>query len=73
MAANSIQEALASGRFSYVVELVASAKTPEAKIFQTGADLARIRELSARALPVTREVTQGTIRSASAQAWVRAG
>src|ERR1700689_5885080 len=39
---NPIKEALTSGRFSYIVELVASAKTPEAKIFQTGADLARI-------------------------------
>jgi methylenetetrahydrofolate reductase (NADPH) len=39
---NPIKEALASGRFSYIVELVASAKTPEAKIFQTGSDLARI-------------------------------
>lgn len=39
---NPIREAVTSGRFSCVVELVASAKTPEAKIFQTGADLARV-------------------------------
>lgn len=39
---NPIKEAVTSGQFSYMVELVASAKTPEAKIFQTGADLARI-------------------------------
>ena len=39
---NPIKEALDSGRFSYIVELVASAKTPEAKIFQSGSDLARI-------------------------------
>lgn len=39
---NPIKEALTSGRFSYIVELVASARTPEAKIFQSGSDLARI-------------------------------
>src|SRR5579863_1290995 len=39
---NPIKEALASGRFSYIVELVASQRTPEAKIFQAGSDLARI-------------------------------
>jgi hypothetical protein len=39
---NPIKEALDSGRFSYIVELVASARTPEAKIFQAGSDLARI-------------------------------
>lgn len=39
---NSLKEALDAGRFSYMVELVASAKTPEAKIFQTASDLARI-------------------------------
>src|SRR5580693_6595108 len=39
---NPIREALTSGRFSYIVELVASAKAPEAKIFQSGSDLARI-------------------------------
>ena len=39
---NPIKEALTAGRFSYIVELVASAKTPEAKIFQSGSDLARI-------------------------------
>jgi methylenetetrahydrofolate reductase (NADPH) len=39
---NPIKEALASGRFSYIVELVASQRTPEAKIFQSGSDLARI-------------------------------
>src|SRR5580698_10722102 len=39
---NPIKEALAGKRFSYIVELVASAKTPEAKIFQSGSDLARI-------------------------------
>src|SRR5579863_4343280 len=39
---NPIREALTSGRFSCIVELVASARTPEAKIFQSGSDLARI-------------------------------
>ena len=39
---NPIKEALASGQFSYIVELVASQRTPEAKIFQSGSDLARI-------------------------------
>src|SRR5580658_4146680 len=39
---NPIREALAGGRFSYIVELVASQRTPEAKIFQSGPDLARI-------------------------------
>jgi methylenetetrahydrofolate reductase (NADPH) len=39
---NPIKEALTSGRFSYIVELVASQRTPEAKIFQAGSDLARI-------------------------------
>jgi methylenetetrahydrofolate reductase (NADPH) len=39
---NPIREALVAGRFSYIVELVASQRTPEAKIFQSGSDLARI-------------------------------
>ena len=42
MQSNPIREALTSGRFSYIVELVASQRTPEAKIFQAGSDLARI-------------------------------
>ncbi|HEX4137388.1 MAG TPA: methylenetetrahydrofolate reductase C-terminal domain-containing protein [Bryobacteraceae bacterium] len=42
MSSNSIKDALAGGGFSYLVELVASAKSPEAKIFQSGSDLARI-------------------------------
>ena len=40
--ANSIREALTSGRFSYIVELVASQLTREAKLFQTASDLARV-------------------------------
>jgi methylenetetrahydrofolate reductase (NADPH) len=39
---NPIKEALRAGQFSYIVELVASAKTPEAKLFQTASDLGRI-------------------------------
>jgi methylenetetrahydrofolate reductase (NADPH) len=39
---NPIREALTAGRFSYIVELVASAKTAEAKLFQTASDLGRI-------------------------------
>jgi len=39
---NPIREALTAGRFSYIVELVASQRTPEAKIFETGSALARI-------------------------------
>ncbi len=39
---NPIREALSSGQFSYMVELVASRLTREAKLFQAASDLARV-------------------------------
>jgi methylenetetrahydrofolate reductase (NADPH) len=39
---NPIREALASGQFRYIVEIVASAKAAEEKIFQIGADLVAV-------------------------------
>jgi methylenetetrahydrofolate reductase (NADPH) len=44
---NPMKEALSSGRFSYMVEMVASARTAEAKIFEQASDLARIPGLVA--------------------------
>ena len=40
--ANPIREAVTAGRFSYMVELVASQLSREAKLFQTASDLARV-------------------------------
>ncbi len=45
--ANPIREALASGRFSYFVELVASAKTTEERLQEMAADLAKVPGLIA--------------------------
>jgi len=39
---NPLKDALAAGGFHYMVELVASAKTPEEKLFQTASDLGAI-------------------------------
>src|SRR5882757_4214140 len=39
---NPIREALNRGQFSYIVELVASRLTREAKLFQAASDLARV-------------------------------
>ena len=39
---SKIKDALATGQFTYMVELVASAKTTEEKLAEIGADLARI-------------------------------
>src|SRR3569832_1518529 len=44
---NLIKEALASGRFFYMVELVASAKQPESKVFEIASDLSRVPGLVA--------------------------
>jgi methylenetetrahydrofolate reductase (NADPH) len=41
-APNPLRESLASGRFCFVVELVASATTREARVLETAADLARV-------------------------------
>ena len=41
-APNPLRESLASGRFCFVVELVASATTPEARVLEGAADLARV-------------------------------
>jgi methylenetetrahydrofolate reductase (NADPH) len=42
MAHNPIREALASGTFCYMVELVASQKTPEARLFEAASELAQV-------------------------------
>lgn len=39
---NPIREALSAGRFSYIVELVASAKTPEERLHEIGGELAQV-------------------------------
>jgi len=44
---NPVREALTGGRFCYIVELVASRLTREAKLFQAASDLARIPEVVA--------------------------
>ena len=44
---NPIREALTSGRFFYMVELVASARQPEAKVFEAASDLASVSGLVA--------------------------
>jgi methylenetetrahydrofolate reductase (NADPH) len=44
---NPVREALASGRFFYLVELVASAKQPESKVFEAAADLTKVPGLVA--------------------------
>ncbi len=44
---NSIRDALKTGRFSYLVELVASAKTTEDKLQEMAADLAKVPGLIA--------------------------
>jgi methylenetetrahydrofolate reductase (NADPH) len=44
---NPLRDALAAGRFSYVVELVASALTREARLLETASGLARIPEVVA--------------------------
>ncbi len=41
-APNPLRESLASGRFCYVVELLASAMTPEARVLETAAEFARV-------------------------------
>jgi methylenetetrahydrofolate reductase (NADPH) len=41
-APNPLRESLAGGRFCFVVELVASATTREARVLETAADLARV-------------------------------
>src|ERR1700691_6652133 len=47
MPSNPIREALGSGRFSYFVELVASAKTTEEKLQEMALDLAKVPGLIA--------------------------
>jgi methylenetetrahydrofolate reductase (NADPH) len=47
VSSNPVREALASGQFSYIVELVASARTAEAKLFQTASDLGRVPGVTA--------------------------
>jgi methylenetetrahydrofolate reductase (NADPH) len=47
MPSNPIREALGSGRFSYLVELVASAKTTEEKLQEMASDLAQVPGLIA--------------------------
>lgn len=47
VASNSIREALKSGRFSYFVELVASAKTTEEKLQEMAGELAQVPGLIA--------------------------
>src|ERR1700690_772552 len=42
VSSNPVREALTSGRFCYMVELVASRLTREAKLFQAASDLARV-------------------------------
>ena len=39
---NPIREALSIGRFSYIVELVASAKTSEERLHEIGGALAQV-------------------------------
>jgi methylenetetrahydrofolate reductase (NADPH) len=47
MGSNPVREALASGQFCYVVELVASRLTREARLFQVASQLAQIPEVVA--------------------------
>src|SRR3954447_15295981 len=47
MVSNPVREALASGQFCYVVELVASRLTREARLFQVASQLAQIPEVAA--------------------------
>jgi methylenetetrahydrofolate reductase (NADPH) len=44
-AANPLRDAVASGRFCYMVEMVASASMPEAKLWEIAAGLAQIPEV----------------------------
>jgi len=44
-AANPLRDALASGRFCYMVEMVASASMPESKLWEIAAGLAQIPEV----------------------------
>ena len=47
MASNPIRESLNSGKFFYMVELVATANSREALLMQTASELAQIPEIAA--------------------------
>ena len=47
MASNPVREAVGSGQFCYIVELVASRLTREARLFQVASQLAQIPEVVA--------------------------
>ena|SRR5580658_8450953 len=47
LSSNPVRQALTTGQFCYIVELVASRLTREAKLFQAASDLARVPEVVA--------------------------
>jgi methylenetetrahydrofolate reductase (NADPH) len=58
-APNPLRESLASGRFCFIVELVASATTPEARVLEAAADLARVPGVVAGSVSSYRDGAMG--------------
>jgi hypothetical protein len=63
-AVNPVREALSSGRFCYMVKLVASRLTREAKLMQVASELAQIPNVVAGSITSYAGGAMGTIPSA---------
>ena len=59
----ALREALVTGRFCYVVELVASALKREAQVLEVASELAGLPDVWPAALPATLAARSATTRS----------